>query len=305
MADDRIPTREQVEGYLHDRRNWKRWGDKSAAGAINLITPQKRIDAAKLVRSGRALSLSRPLPVAPAPNNPKPVQHYTHTLELPDEGGGALDYMGIYQHGFSVTHLDALCHAWDKHGMWDGKDPKEEISFDGGRYGSIDVWQDGIMTRGVLLNVPKHRGNPYVTFDSPVHGWELEEIAAAQHVTIEPGDAVLLYSGLEAYDRDGGQYGSDMSHIPGVHASCLPFIRDHDVALWCWDMTEMMPNGYGLAWSIHGILYSYGVALIDNAFLEPLAQACEEEGRFEFLFTVNPLVLVGGTGSPVNPVVVF
>ena len=305
MTDDRIPTREQVEGYLRDGRNWQRWGANSAAGAINLITPQKRVDAAKLVARGRTVSLSRPLPVAPAFNNPRPIQHYTHTLERPDDGGGAMDYIGIYQHGFSVTHLDALCHVWDKHGSWDGKDPNEEITFDGARYASIDVWRDGIMTRGVLLNVPKHRGRPYVTFDSPVHGWELEEIAAAQQVSIEPGDAVLLYSGLEAYNRDGGQYGGDMNRIPGVHASCLPFIRDHDVALLCWDMTEMMPNGYGLPWSIHGVLFSYGVALIDNALLEPLAQVCEEEGKYEFLFTVNPLVLIGGTGSPVNPVATF
>ena len=305
MADERIPTKEQVDGYLRDRRNWDRWGNQSDAGAINLITPQKRIEAAQLVRSGRAVSVSRPLPVTPAPNNPLPVQHYTQTIKLPDEGGGAVDYIGINQHGFALTHIDALCHTWDKHGMWGGKDPKDEITFDGARSGSVDAWQDGIMTRGVLLNVPKHRGTPYVTLDTPVHGWELEEMVAAQQTTIGAGDAVLLYSGLDAYNRDGGQYGSDLSRLPGVHASCLPFIRDHDVSVWCWDMTEMMPNGYGLAWSIHGILFSYGVALIDNGLLEPLAQACEEEGRYDFLFTVNPLVLVGGTGSPVNPVAVF
>jgi len=305
MEAHRMPTKEQVEGYLSQGRNWGRWGAKSDAGAINLITPEKRIEAAKLVRTGRPVSLARPIPVAAAPNNPSPAQHFTQIHEMPDASGAAVDYIGIQQHGFSVTHIDALCHTWDKHGMWGGKNPKEEISFDGARYGSVDAWRDGIMTRGVLLNVPKHRGVPYVTQDSPVHGWELEEIVAAQQVTIEPGDAVVLYSGLEAYSRDNGPYGRDRYHFPGVHASCLPFIRDHDVALWCWDMTEMMPNGYGMSWSIHGILFSYGVALLDNSLLEPLAQVCEEEGRYEFLITVNPLVLIGGTGSPVNPIAVF
>jgi hypothetical protein len=70
-------------------------------------------------------------------------------------------------------------------------------------------------------------------------------------------------------------------------------------------MMDMAPNGYDLAWSVHGAIFAYGVGLVDNALLEPLAVACAEERRYEFMLMVLPLVVPGGTGSPVNPIAMF
>ena len=97
-------------------------------------------------------------------------------------------------------------------------------------------------------------------------------------------------------------WGSDPAARPGLHASCLKFIRDSDCCLLVWDMMDFTPNGYDLPWSVHGSIFAYGIGLLDNALLQPLAEACMEEGSYEFLLTVNPLRVVGGTGSPVNPV---
>ena len=172
----------------------------------------------------------------------------------------------------------------------------------------MTAWETGILTRGVLLDVPRHRGEPHVTLERPVHGWELEEVAKAQGVVVEPGDALIVYSGREAYQAqhpDEFLGSRDGQPVPGLHASCMPFIRDHDVSLLVWDMMDARPNEYGLPWSMHGVLYSYGVALLDNALLQPLAEACAEEGRYEFLLIVAPLKVPGGTGSPVNPLAVF
>ena len=136
---------------------------------------------------------------------------------------------------------------------------------------------------------------------------ELEEVAKAEGVAVEPGDALVVYSGREAYNRDHPDtiWGSNPAERPGLHSSCLPFIRDNDVALISWDMMDLNPNGYGLPWSVHGVIFAYGVALQDNALLEPLAQACAEEGRYEFMLSILPLRVAGGTGSPVNPVALF
>ena len=70
-------------------------------------------------------------------------------------------------------------------------------------------------------------------------------------------------------------------------------------------MMDAAPNEYDIPWSVHGVIFAYGVALLDNSLLEPLANACAEEGRYEFMLTINPLNVVGGTGSPVNPIAVF
>ena len=57
--------------------------------------------------------------------------------------------------------------------------------------------------------------------------------------------------------------------------------------------------------SVHAALFYFGLALLDNALLEPLAGACAQEGRYEFMLTLNPLVIPGATGSPANPVAIL
>jgi kynurenine formamidase len=304
MAERALPGREEVLGWLRARRNWGRWGADDEAGAVNLITADKRRAAAGLVRSGRAVSLSREFPVTPGPGNPTPAQHWMKTVPR-GAGGFAADYYGVFYHGWANTHLDALCHTWDEQGMWNGRDPAREIGFDGARFGGVHHWKDGILTRGVLLDVPRHRGEPCVRQERPVHGWELDEIAARQGVRVEPGDAVCVYSGREAWQAAHPDRAYGPEPRPGLHVSCLPFLRDHDVAVLAWDMMDLVPNGYDLAWAVHAAIFAYGVALVDNALLEPLARACAEEGRWEFMLVVAPLRVVGGTGSPANPLAVF
>ena len=304
--DRRVPTKDEVLAYLKEDNNWGRWGDDDQKGAVNMVTDQKRAAAAGLVRTGKAVSLSREFPKLPAGNNPTPAIHYMKRNLRGETGGSAVDYYGISYHGTATTHLDALCHVWDHNGMWNGADPMDVITFDGAEWGSIEQWQEGIITRGVLLDVPKHRGEPYVTQESPVHGWELEDIAREQGVSMEPGDALVVYSGREKWNKAGNPlWGSDRDLRPGLHASCLRFIKESDCCVLVWDMMDHTPNGYDVPWSVHGAIFAYGIGLLDNALLEPLAETCAQEGRYEFMLTINPLRVVGGTGSPVNPVALF
>jgi len=270
QAHPLLPSQEEVEAWYTERRNWGRWGPDDQVGAINLITPQKRAEAAALVTTGRTVSLSRVF---------EPEQQFIRK-NVRGQGGSAIDYYGSIYHGETVTHLDALGHIWDRDGMWQGRDPEVEIDTRGLRFGDITAWRDGIITKGVLLDVPRHRGEPHVTADRPVHGWELDEIAGAQGVSVDAGDALLVYSGREEYHRRGHGFERELlsegGTWPGLHVSCVKFIRDHDVALLGWDMMDMRPDGYGLLWPVHGVLFNYGVALLDSALLEPLARV---EGR--------------------------
>jgi kynurenine formamidase len=303
MPDQAVPTEAELRRTRIEGRNWGRWGADDQAGAVNLITAEKRLAALRLPRTGRAVSLSRPYPKIPGPTNPTPAQHF---MRISDRGGGAgaaLDYYGFVYHGQSMTHLDALCHVWDADGMWQGRDPARELTTDGTRFADVTAWSGGIVTRGVLLDVPRHRGTPYVTADRPVHGSELAEIADAEGVTVGPGDALIVYSGYEAYLEGGNTLAA--RERPGLHASCAGFIRERDVSLLVWDMMDAYPTEHGIPWPVHGVIFAYGVPLLDNAYLRGLADACAEEGRHEFLLMVLPLVVEGGTGSPVNPVAMF
>jgi hypothetical protein len=188
------------------------------------------------------VSLSYPISAGADQSLGRPAQHYTLTAPR-GAGGIATDYYGIEYHGVSVTHLDALCHVWDDAGMWQGRDPKAEVTSRGSRWGGVEHWRSGIVTRGVLLDVPRFRGTPYVTHDRPVHGDELEDIAAAQGITVSRGDAAFVYSGRDAWDAVNQPWGSETTaegapFRPGLHASCLSFLRDHDCAVLGWDMLD-------------------------------------------------------------------
>jgi kynurenine formamidase len=310
MPERPLPTEAEVLSWIRERRNWGRWGPDDQMGAMNLVTPERRVAAARLVRSGRSVSLSRPFPKEPGPNNALPAHHYMRTLPR-GTGGFAADYYGIFYHGVASTHIDALCHTWDEQAMWYGRDPRKEIGFDGAAFGSIEHWADGIVTRGVMLDVPRHRGTASVTQDRPVHGWELEDILTTRGIRLSPGDTVCVYSGRDAWQAAnpdlsyGRPFSAGPQQRPGLHISCLPFLRDHDVSMLVWDMLDHLPIGYNVPWAVHACLFAYGVALLDNALLEPLARACVEEGRDEFMLIVAPLRVVGGTGSPANPIAVF
>ena len=275
-----------------DRRNWGRWGNNDQVGAINLITAEKRAAAAGLVRTGRTVSLSRVF---------EPPQHFIQKSSLGPGGGYVMDYLGFIYHGSTVTHVDALCHIWDDDGIWQGRDPDVEITTQGAQFGDITHWSGGIITKGVLIDVPRHRDAPHVSIDEPVQGSEIEAIARAQGATVEPGDALLVHSGWGAY-MESGDDGS--RGRPGLHPSCAEFIRDHDVALLGWDLMDARASS-DLPWPVHGVLFNFGVALLDNALLEPVAAACAEEERWEFLFQALPLRVARGTGSPVNPIAMF
>ena len=310
MADHKLPSDADVRSWIRDRSNWGRWGKDDQLGALNLVTPAKRVAATRVVRNGRSVSLSRPFPKEPGPNNAYPAQHYMRTVPR-GKGGFAADYYGIFYHGVASTHIDALCHTWDEGGMWNGRNPKQEITFEGATFGAVEHWSEGIITRCVMLDVPRHRGVASVTQDAPVHGWELDEILSKRGIRLEPGDAVAVYSGRDAWQANnpdtpyGRPFGGGPNIRPGLHVSCLPFLRDHDVSLLVWDMLDHLPIGYDIPWAVHAALFAYGVALVDNALLEPAAKACVEEGRDEFMLVIAPLRVVGGTGSPANPLAVF
>ena len=297
--------------FLRADRNWGRWGPDDQLGALNLIAAEKRRRAVSLVRSGRIVSLSRPFPLQPAPDNPIPAERIVKRIERGPTAGSVVDRLGIDYHGTASTHIDALCHVWDEDGMWNGRDPDREVGQENGsRFADIDTLGDGIVTRGVLLDVPRHRGVPYVTPEEPVTGDELAAVAAATGVEIEPGDAVVVYSGRERFSAVNTPWGAgslevETSTRPGLHVSCLPFLREVDAALLVWDMMDLRPNGFDLAFAVHAAIWALGVALVDNALLEPLALACAEERRWEFQLIVAPLRVKGGSGSPVNPLAVL
>lgn len=316
LADRIPPTETDHRAYRERFSNWGRWGEDDQLGTLNHITAEVRTQAASLVQAGRSISLGNSLDTRPSPRNPFPVSHY-----LRWHAGIAWDFFAINYHGLTNSHIDAHCHIFtdeEEPRIYNGK-PASMVTATGAKSGSVDHWRDGIVTRGVLYDVPRFRGIDHVPYDEPVHGWELEDIAKAQGVEPRPGDAVIIRSGAAAFQRaiesgtlelpgDGSSVtravmGQGAPPRPGVHASALEFLWKYNASVLVWDLQEAWGQGFeGNGGAIHQIALPYmGLPLLDNANLEAVGEACAESERYEFQFICAPLVIWGGTGSPVNP----
>ena len=301
------PTEADVDRYFEKLNNWGRWGKDDQKGTLNLITPAKRAAAVSLARTGRTVSLARDLTQQPA---------LDHHMLLPLEWGGshvAMDYIGLIFHGITVTHVDALCHV-DYHGKVYNDYPfRESVRHGGVRWGAIDTSFEGIVTRGVLLDVAALRSEGYVVPGKPVTPPDLAAAAERAGLRMEPGDVVVVRSGRDAFERAFPNVYSPPAHgipaaseRPGLHIACLEWLREKDVAAISWDMMDERPVGYGdLHFGVHLGIPLLGLCLIDNTYPERLLAACKEEGRYEFMFSALPLRLAGATGSPVNPFAYF
>jgi kynurenine formamidase len=225
----------------------------------------------------------------------------------------AVDYVGLVYHGVTVTHMDALCHVEYQGKLYNGRSFDDNVRFGGAHWGALDVWFDGVVTRGVLLDVAAGRAEGYVDIGKPVTPLELDAAAARAGVKVEPGDAVVIRSGRENYEAAKTSLAAAISPQsftvnarPGLHIACLEWLREHDVSAVTWDMLDEYPVGYDkMDFGVHLGIPFLGLCLIDNAYPERLVAACAEEQRYEFLFVAMPLRIAGSTGSPCQPVAIF
>lgn len=305
-----LDSGEEVLSYLRERSNWGRWGQDDERGTLNLVTSEKRLAALGLARTGQTVSLSRPVALVSIDDDPAPASLETIVVPRGSDAGSVVDRLTLTCHNTSITHLDALAHIWDREGNWNGRAATDIIQPGGVSFGGIDAFRDGIITRGLLFDVPAHRGTEYVTQDRPVTGAELDEIAAAAGLEPAPGDAICIYSGRDRWDASQRIWGAGSRNAagsvrPGLHASCLRFLRETDAGMLLWDMMDMRPSGVDVAFTIHGAVWAFGLALVDNAELGALAAECRAQRRNDFALFVAPLPITGGTGSAVNPIAIL
>jgi kynurenine formamidase len=309
------PTAVDLDALYEQVSNWGRWGADDELGALNHQTAEHRIRAASLVTDGRTLSLAHDLPVAPSVEAPVAAQH--HMLSAGDaldaqglpgyEACG--DYIGTEVHGLGTTHIDALSHMFVRGAMYNNR-PPSEVRSTGARRNTVMTLAEGIVGRGVLLDVPAALGVPYLGATDLIGVADLEAAESAQGMEVGTGDLLLISTGRDARrTHQRGQLNPFTEGLAGLHPECLPWIHQRQVALLGGDgISDAMPFRTTDQWPfpIHQIgIVSMGLHLIDNLHLAPLAAACAERGSHAFLLTVGPLRIPGGTGCPVNPVAVL
>ncbi len=307
--DPRTPTSAaDYAAYKQRFSNWGRWGDDDQRGTLNHITPEVRRHAIATVTEGRTVSLANPLAteqVASGPRNPRPADH--RMMVGPTASG---DYVGVAYHGFINTHIDSLCHIFtgEQGRLYNGFDASL-VTNEGALANSVDRFSAGIVTRGVLYDIPKLRRQDHVTLDRPVEAWDLEDWASDRGIDARDGDAVLIRSGAEPFfaNNPDHEFVGIPPSTPGVAVSVLEYLHGHNASLLGWDLQEAAGQEYLPARiPLHEVAIPHmGLPLLDNANFEQLSDECERQGRYTFMLTIAPLVVLGGTGSPVNPIAIF
>ena len=298
---DRAVTGSDLERWQTELSNWGRWGPDDEIGTINLITPAKRREAAALVRAGVSVSLARDVLKEAAVDNPRPFVHTMH--------GVGSDEFAVRYHGWAHTHLDAMAHVDDAEGrMYNGYRPDEAAVLEAGGHArnSIHNLKDGVFTRGILMDIPRLKGVPYLEPETPIYVEDLEAWEARAGVRAGAGDAVFIRTGRwAARDVLGPFIIGRIGTAAGLHASVIPWLKERDIALLGSDgALSVAPSD--LPGAAHDFaLVHLGIHLFDNADLEALGETAAEQGRWEFLLTAAPLAVWGGTGSPINPIATF
>jgi kynurenine formamidase len=306
-------TPEHMRSVFESVKNWGRWGAEDEAGALNLITPAKRLEAARAIRVGRSVSCARELAVQPAADNPHPALHMMirggDDCVLPGVGLEAtMDFVGVAFHGMATTHIDALCHVFVDGVMYNGF-AGTEVKSTGARRGSIMCAKDGIVSRGVLLDIPRSKGQKWLEPGTPILVADLEAAERQHGVEVTQGDILLVATGRDARRAEHGAWVPFREGMAGLHPECVEWLRERDIAvLGCDGVSDVFPGVPIEGWSmpIHQCtLAAMGVHLLDNLRLDSLADACAEHSQYSFQFTVAPLRVERGTGSPCNPIAVL
>jgi kynurenine formamidase len=304
-------TEAEVLEMFETLSNWGRWGTDDKLGTLNLITPEVTRAAAAVVRNGRTVSLARTISPKYAPDNTNPPLHFMMASGegAPAQGhGSSMDWYGMACHGHSMTHLDSLGHLFWNGKMYNDRPASRVDQATGCKDGSIEDAGDGVVTRGVLLDVPRALGVPCLEAVQRITPQELEAAEALAGVQVRSGDAVLIRTGRDADRAERGPHLPDKDGCAGLSASCLPWIRERGIALLGSDVAhDPMPSPYDrIEGAVHSVgIVAMGLWLLDNAYLDDLAAAAAEVSQWEFLFALGPLKLKRGTGSPVNPLAVI
>lgn len=295
--------REDITRLVESCTNEGRWGNDDELGTLNLITPEVRRRAATLVRTGESVSLASDLTLSAGPTSDSLTGHTAYTD--PVAPIAVVDDVSLHVHGWS-THLDAIGHVYLDGVGYNGRRRSEVVTDQGLRANSITAMRDGIFTSGVLLDVAAARGGAWLAPDAEVTVADLESAEARAKVSVRSGDAVLVHTGLSARLAEG--VGADEpARRAGLGVEAVLWLRARDVAVFGGDCVDVLPGmDPDLAFPLHQLgIARMGLTLLDWPRLDRLVDTCRRLDRSDFLLTVAPLLLVAGTGSPVNPIATF
>lgn len=290
--------------------NWGRWGPDDQVGTLNLVAPAHVVAAAAEVRRGAVFQLSIPIgkdgPQVGIGGRVNPVHLMSmgpsdfdpHGLQVADDW--------IIMPLQSGTQWDALAHVGYDDKLYNGFPATEVGARTGARRLAVDAYSDKIVGRGVLLDIARLRGVPWLEPGTAITPDDLEEAERAQGISVGEGDFLLVRTGWRVRLLEQGREGW-MGSEPGLGIDCCRWLHARGVAAVGSDnwAIEVIPSESGDMLPLHCVLIrDLGMPLAEMLDLESLAADCAADGVWSFLFVAPPLHISNAVGSPVTPIAV-
>lgn len=277
------------------------------------------VDALRLARHGRVHSLALPrFPGMPLWSGHPEFQVITYrspqglraakVKAWPGDNEAGLGYIAETVSGTVHTgaHIDAHAHMTigaDDH--WYGGSAKTDLGDFGPLKGDASELQP-ILSRGILYDVPRHRGLDSLGKGEPVTAAELEEIGRAKGIADPgPGDVVLIRTGYLHHWPDPAALAAHSGSGPDISAADWLITKGVYATGTDTEAYEVQPppdrGQPSNPQPVHTrLLIEHGIYLMESLFLEELGAA----SITEFLFIALPLKIKGATGSMIDPVAV-
>jgi kynurenine formamidase len=252
------------------------------------------------VKNGVTVSLAHNVLTEKAEDNANP---FEHTMLR----GFSMDRYAVSYHGYAHSHIDALCHILYKDQTYNGYARAEVNTEKGCTKLGIDNLKNGIVTRGILIDIPRLRGVEYLEPGTALYVEDLEAWEKKAGVKISSGDAILVRTGRWARRAKLGPWNVGQG-AAGLHASVAPWVKERGVAFVGGDAAQdVVPSQVeGLALPVHTLfITAMGINLLDNQDLEALGETAARLNRWEFMLTIAPVPVTGGTGFPLNAIAMF
>jgi kynurenine formamidase len=312
-----------LEALLADLpKNWGRWGDHDEIGCLNFQTPETVLRGVREVKSGKVFTLGLPIgnaggdPVWPGRTGATRLMtqdrsHYVAGKKQAFPGGleYADDYITAFLQGSS--QYDALGHTWYGEQIYNGFDA---MTTTGGmqRCGVDKLAKKGIVGRGVLIDMARHRGKDALEVGETFNHEDLEAAAQAQGTTIEQHDNLLIRTGWlnVFFDKGADAFYGDTFVEPGLTVSpeLVRWFHDKEIVSLSTDTiaNEVTADPEtGIVLPLHAALMrNLGVLFSEILLFEELADDCAQDSQWSFLYAAAPIHIIGGTGAPVNPIAV-
>ncbi len=297
--------------------NWGRWGADDQRGTANLLTPERTAAAARLVRTGKQFSLAVPIDGSPTPGAYRPPPLHLHDFAAGDDvlGGGrgrgrfqvSDDYVVMALQ--SSTQLDGFGHVGADHTLYNGYWAGLVTGARGAQRLGVHKLAGGIVGRAVLLDVARHLGVEHLEPGFAIGPDQLDGAARDENADLEPGDVLLVRTGHLGWwaGLDDAERTRVGRAEPGLSPRTIPWLHRHDAAMVATDTTacSVVPPESGdhfLTWHV-GALRDLGLLVGELFDLDELAADCAADAVYEGLFAAPPIPVVGGSGSPLNPLV--